>query len=319
MTRLTVLPLLLLLPADRVCAAVADTVLQQTLVALQQRLGQPEPLYASRLVAQVGERTGRAPAQVRRHLLDRLDDLADLADADPEAWSAVLALGGDQLSRRQAQRLVRQVIAGARDVLGHDGDYLVEAAVHWAAREARVPGAEAAAYVDRLVAHGLADTAPGWTPVPVGVVVSGWTEPYELGLEPLFAFFATREEGTVREAVRDLQRFLVPRLVRHLRQSPSVRFAVRDRDLTALVDPEYQLRLVVQGLRFAGTNADLLPCMDLSVDLVDRAAGATAWKADLSHCTQDHGSASVHELDPFYDEVAELVCARLDQYLQTPR
>lgn len=299
--------------------AVEDTVLQAALVLLGERLAGPDPVQTAAIVADVGRRTRRSPEQVRAHLRSRLEGFAALPDVDPEAWRAIVDLRATATSRRQAERFLRQVVAGSRDILADDGDYLVGTSVHWAARSARIPVDEATGYVRRLVAHGIVDTTAVWVPEPKGLVVSGWTERYEYSLDPLLKFFDTQNEDYVREAVRDVQRFVVPRLVGLLPASRGVRYAVRDRDATALIDPDYSVRVVVQSLRFAGTNADLLPCLDARVELVATATAQTAWTGAVSWCTQRQGSAHVHELDPFYDEVAQQLYARLDEYFETPK
>lgn len=317
MNRLSLLCLLLLAARVDGAGVVSDTLLQETLVRLDERLAGADPVRALRLVDDVAAATEHTPEQVRRHLLRRLDDLAGLAEADTAAWRAMLALRVESMSRRQAKRYLDRLQQIAGRVLRSEEEYLLGTGIRWAAREARVPEEEAETFARRLVAHGIVDTTTEWAPEPKGLMVSGWTEPYEFSLQPLRIFFDSDNDDFVREAVRDVQRFVVPRVVRRLPASRGVRYAVRDRNVTVLIEPDYDLRVRVLSLRFDGSNANLLPCMDLDLSLVDTQSERAEWQTTLSHCTQTHGSASTDELDAFYEEVADLIYARVDEHFES--
>jgi hypothetical protein len=317
MSRLFFLCLLLLAARAHGAGVVSDTLLQETLVRLDERLAGADPVRALRLVDDVAAATSRTPKQVRRHLLQRLEDLAGLAEADTAAWRGVLALRVESMSRRQAKRYLDRLQQIARRVLRSEEEYLLGTGIRWAAREARVPEEEAEIFARRLVAHGIVDTTTEWAPEPKGLMVSGWTEPYEFSLQPLRIFFDSDDDDFVREAVRDVQRFVVPRVVRRLPASRGVRYAVRDRNVTVLIEPDYDLRVRVLSLRFDGSNANLLPCMDVDLSLVNMQSERPDWQTTLSHCTQTHGSASTDELDAFYEELADLIYARVDEHFET--
>ncbi|MDA0334043.1 MAG: hypothetical protein O2782_02645 [bacterium] len=295
---------------------VQDTILQETLVLLDARLASADPVHTERLFADVAERTSRSRQQIRHHLLSRLDAFRDLANTDPVSWQAILDLRVETMSQRQTNRLLDKLTVWSRRVLRSDSDYLAGTGIRWAANEAHVPEDEGSTFVRHLVAHGVIDTTTEWVPPALGLVVSGWTDPYEFSLEPLYAFFAAPEEAYVREAVRDVQRFIVPRVVRRLPKSRGVLYAVRDREVTTLIDPEAELRLTVLGLRFGGTNADLLPCMDLSARLTTISSGAVTWQTTIAYCTESHGSATTNELDAFYEEVADIIYQRVDGHFE---
>jgi hypothetical protein len=296
---------------------VQDTVLQETLVLLDERLNGADPVHATHLFADVGERAARTPPQVREHLLLRLRDFDNLADTDTTAWKAALDLRARSMSKRQVERLLRELSDISERVLRDDSDYLVGTGIRWAAHEARVPEAEATLFTRHLVAHGVIDTTTEWIPEQRGLMVSGWTEPYESSLNPLYVFFDTDEEAYVREAMRDIQRFVVPRVVSRLPASRGVKYAVRDRNVTPLIDPEFNLRIRVLSMRFGGTNADLLPCMDVSVSLIATATEINTWQSTIAHCTVVNGSATTNELDNFYEEMADLIYERVDGYFET--
>lgn len=317
MTRLvTLFSLLWTIPAAA-AGVVQDTVLQETLVLLEERLSSPKPVHAARLLDDVGERTARTAEQVRQHLRQRLDEFSSLSETDSSAWKAVLDIRAPSMSRRQVQRLLRDVSAICGRILKGNSDYLVGTGIRWAAHEARVPESEAGDFVRDLIAHGVIDTTTEWIPRTRGLMVSGLTDPYEFNLDPLYSFFATDEESYVREAVRDVQRFLVPRVVRRLPASRGVKYAVRDRNVTPLIDPEFNLRVTVLSLRFGGSGGYLMPCMDVNTSLIDITSGGIAWQSTLSHCTKEHGSGTTNELDAFYEEIADLLYERVDGHFET--
>ena len=316
MTRLLFLCVLWAVPATA-AGVVQDSVLQETLTLLTARLADAGPVHAKQLFADVAETTSRSPQQVRHHLLTRLEDFRQFPDTDPDVWQAALNLRVETMSQRQAQRLLRELTGLARRVLHDDRDYLVGTGIRWAANEAHVPENEGGTFARRLIASGVIDTTTEWVPPAHGLVVSGWTEPFEVGLTALTAFFATDEEAYVREAVRDVQRFVVPRVVRRLPTSRGVQYAVRDRNVTNLIEPELDLRLTVMNLRFSGTNADLVPCMDVSARLTTIDQGVVTWQTTLSHCTRDHGSSTTSELDAFYEEIADIIYQRVDGHFET--
>lgn len=317
MTRILVLLSLLWSMPTLAVGVVQDTVLQETLVLLDVRLNGVDPVHATQLFDDVGQRTGRTATQVRQHLQARLQHVRQLQNTNPDSWRAILDLRAETMSRRQVQRLLREFTGLANRVLRGKDDYLLGTGVRWAANEARVPVEEAGTFARRLIAHGVIDTTTEWHPERRELMVSGWTEPFEVALAPLYAYFQTDEEVYVREAVRDVQRFIVPRVVRRLPASRGVKYAVRDRNVTPLIDPQLDLRLRVLGMHFGGTNADLMPCMDVSARLTRIATAVVVWETTLAHCTAQHGSASTNELDAFYEEISDLLYDRIDAYLET--
>lgn len=303
--------------SSHAAGVVTDTLLQETLVLLDERLNSPAPVHAVALLDDAADRSRASTGQLRGHLLQRLDEFSQLADTDSAAWRAVLDLRDESMSQRQARRLLRELVGLSRRVLESSDDYLLGTGIRWAGAEAHVPQDEASGFARRLVAHGIVDTTTEWAPEPKGLVVSGWTEQYEFSLDPLYVFFDTDNESFVTEAVRDIQRFVVPRAVRRLPSSRGVRYAVRDRNVTTLIDPDLELRITVVSLRFGGSNVDLKPCMDVQLELTRLADDATTWRSSIAHCTEENGSASVNELDNFYEEVADLIYDEVDTHFET--
>ena len=138
-------------------------------------------------------------------------------------------------------------------------------------------------------------------------LVVGHTNPFEAALDPLFLFFDTEDEAFVREQVREVQRFLVPALVRRLPELDAIRWAVRERESNALVIPDYQLRVGIDELRFVGSNLDLKPCIETTLEVTQWESQVRLMEESFSFCSEQYGSATSRELAPFWDEAADAI------------
>ncbi|MEE2658169.1 MAG: hypothetical protein VX733_06665 [Candidatus Latescibacterota bacterium] len=303
--------------ASATAAPTTDPVVQSALILLDERLQLPDPIHARRLFADVATETQRPVEEVRAHLRSIVDSLSEIPRSD-SLLSELRGLSPDELSARQMRRLLQELTRSAGQVLTVDEDYLLRLAIRHAASEARVPARDAYRFTQRLVEHGIIDTTSDWEPDPKGLVLFGRTTHYEYRLEPLLVFFNTQDETQVREAVRDVQRFIMPRLAFNLPDSRGIRFALRDRDRNALVIPDYELHVLVQELSFTGTNLDLRPCLEGVIELLEPDGGAIAFQSEFDHCSQQRDPVHQDNLDPFFDEIAKLIYDQLDEFFETP-
>ncbi len=154
-------------------------------------------------------------------------------------------------------------------------------------------------------------------PDAVGIVVAGWTNSYSFSMDPLYFFFDSRDDKLILEEVRDIQRFVVPRAVKVLPEARSVRYAVRKRNISALLLPDYLLLINIDELSFTGSNVDLRPCMETTLELTSNGAESPEWKHVFQFCTEKQGSRTTHRLSGFYDEVALEIRRRLAEYLES--
>ena len=111
----------------------------------------------------------------------------------------------------------------------------------------------------------------------------------------------------MREQVREVQRFLVPALVRRLPELDAIGWAVRERESNALVIPDYQLRVGIDELRFAGSNLDLKPCIETTLEVTQWESQVRLIEEPFSLCSEQYGSATSRELAPFWDEAADTI------------
>lgn len=284
-----------------------DPILLTTLRHIDQGLRSADPVRSRQLLKQIARETNLSQAVVETHLLERLQTLETLRQEGGQNWERLVEMG-DRLSRRQLSRLMDHLGRALRKIVTTSDDYLLDTSLRWAARGARVPPEEAMHFISRLVASQLTNDPLAPDAEPVGVVVNGWTEKYEFKLEPLLIYLGTDDENDAREAVRDIQRFIIPGVVRGLPIVPGVAWAFRQRDLTALVDPAFDIRVRVRTLRFSGLTTDLQPCIDVGITIIDTETTHAVQELDVDHCSV---AISEKRLAPFFNEVAEVIVDRL--------
>lgn len=309
--------LLLILAADsgaRVTPPM-DIFRRQALTVLRDALEHPPPQYWRASMRRLAVASGLREARVRQCLGALLDTLEQHRREDTPAWRQLVSIGGDEVPKHRAERFLRQLSASLRDMVADDGDYQMGHILRRASGAAGLYGDQGRDYLLGATAMGMGTPETvGPTRGAAGVIVSGHTSSFEVSLEPLYLFLRSRDQGLATEAVRDLQRFVVPAVVASLPERPAVLWAVRRREANVLLQPDYRLHLEVEGLRFTGTNVDLRPCMELGVELADT-SGTVLLQQSLDLCTEEHGSASTQSLEPFYREVAREVALLIDEFL----
>ena len=287
---------------------------QEALSALLSELQQDYPV-SSDLLGQLAS-AGRGNREALRDSLAKLLDAADRhREQKTDTWKGWLQLRG-QLSEREVDKLLRHLVVVARKIVDSDANFALDTSLGWAARKARVPLDQAQPFLLAVLsAEILRDDER--VPDAVGSVVAGWTNSYSFSMDPLYFFFDSRDDKLILEEVRDIQRFVVPRAVKVLPEARSVRYAVRKRNISALLLPDYLLLINIDELSFTGSNVDLRPCMETTLELTSNGAESPEWKHVFQFCTEKQGSRTTHRLSGFYDEVALEIRRRLAEYLES--
>ena len=289
------------------------------LSAFAEALKKDRPVYSTDLLAGLARARGEEEGETRRQLLSALDDVEAALERHrkdkTDVWKDVMALRGD-LSSKRAYKLLQSAAVGTRAMLQSPEPFVVAANVRQAARLARTERAAAHDYLVRALEMMARRGQEGGLAREYGLMVSGHTNRFKVNLDPLYLFFETQDEAFVTEEVREVQRFIVPRLVRQSHAQESVKYAVRKRERTALVRPEFHLVFGVDNLYFTGSNADLRPCIEASLQLLSLPGGEAAWEHGLKFCTQANGSENAEDLHPFYEEVAVETARLVDQQLK---
>lgn len=278
--------------------------------------------YSTAILQRLATQRGTDPQALRDQLLEALD-LFDEAlqqhkkDKTP-LWQDVMARRGE-LSSKRAYKLLEHTAAGVRTMLQSPDKYLIEFNVRQAARRAKLTEEEAVPFLlkslDLLASYGEDEG----TVRQYGLLVSGHTNRFEINKDPLYLFFNTQDEAFVLEEVREIQRFIIPRVVRQATDAPTVKYAVRLREKTALVRPEFHLVIGVDNLYFTGSNVDLRPCVEATLQLLRLPQEEAVATRQLQYCTEASGSKNAEDLHPFYDEVAAEAVRQLNEELSLQR
>ena len=281
---------------------------QVTMSVLTEELQQEMPAYSLEVLERIAVATGEDVSAVRRGLEALLDTLDGHRTGKTEVWQRLLALAGGQ----PVDRLLQNLIAAGRRMLASGDSYILSLSVEYAGRKAWVAPGEAGAFVLKALKSGMSDREERGERRTVGIIVSGRTERYTQNRAELFLFFDSDDEAFVLEQVREIHRFIVPKVVRRLIDSPRIQWAVRLRNRNELLEPDYDLMVAVDQLRFTGTNTNLRPCVEVTVRLSEAEGGPLVWARELEHCTIAH---SADELEGTYDEVADRIYEMVDGYL----
>ena len=294
-----------------------DAALRRILYAtLQEQLAQ-QASYSQDLLSRVAQGSGVPVEELRPQLQVLLDSLMAQREAETDAWEMLLLQGGPDIAPERADKLIAYLAKESRSVLANENNVLLEKRIKKVARKAQVPFFQSRDYILRALAWAVASSTPQEQGDPlIHFLVVGHTNPFEVALDPLFLFFDTEDEAFVREQVREVQRFLVPALVRRLPELEVVGWAVRKRESNALVIPDYRLRIGIDEFRFVGSNLDLKPCIETTLEVTQWESQVRLMGESFSFCSEQHGSATSRELAPFWDEVADAIGVHVVERLE---
>ena len=286
-------------------AATGEAAAQGALEALHQSLRSDRPTYTRAVLDQLYVQLEADGEAVRPLLLAAMDSLEQSADRGAEAWQQLLAKGGQHGGRRSVERFLRELLHLGRLAVEGDDNYVLQASIAYAARRSGLPEEQARAFLGSIVAeaYGRGQLAVDGQ---LGLVVTGRTATHGRDMEALYLFFGSRDEEVVTEKVREVHRFVVPRVVARLPRAESVKWAVRGRDLTPLLDPDLHLAVEVTQLRFEGVEGQAVPCLELEMELSRRGSGVAGQRLPLTVC--DTEPAAAHSLASLWELVARAVC-----------
>ena len=304
---------LLLLTCAQVRAE--DNLPHATLGLLRSELATQVPTYSHPFLGRLTAATGLPDTTLRTRLLELIETLDQQRKAKSETWVSLTGLGGTTVPSSSADRLLRNLIKEARNAVSHADNYLLDNGVRQATKKARLSDFQGRAYLLQSLDWALSSSIEEEETADFGVLVGGHTKRFEINKDPLFIFFNSDDEPFVMEQVREIQRFIVPALTRRLTHSNHIRWAVRQREANALLDPRYKILFGVENLTFTGSNRDLRPCIESTIQLLAMPDETLLHTEAFQHCSEKHGSASAHTLNPFYEEIADEVNQLLDVIL----
>jgi len=299
-----ILPLLLL---TLVQAQANDHLPRTILGLLRSELATQMPTYSHPFLDSLATATDLPDTTLRTRLGEFLDSLEQQRKKKSETWQSLTHLGGTTIPSSSADRLLRNLLKEARVALNGTDNYLLDNGIRQATKKARLADFQGRAYLLQALDWALTGSTEEKESNDFGVIVSGYTRRFEINKDPLFIFYNSDDEAFVMEQVREIQRFIIPALTHRLPDSNLIRWAIRQRESNALLDPRYKIVFRVENLTFTGSNRDLRPCIEATVELLGMPDETALHTEAFQHCTEKHGSANAYTLNPFYEEIADQV------------
>lgn len=285
-------------------------------IALYETFADAEPAHSNEFLERLSRESRVPEDELRPRLIALIDTLDQLRKNESATWKTLVLQGQPDIDEKRAGKLLRYLSQEGRKVLQGKGNYLLDSGINKAARKSKTPFFQSRTFILSSLDWALSDDIDDQKQKAVGILVGGQTNRFEVGIDPLFIFFNTQDEAFVREQVREVQRFIIPALVRRLPESERILWAVRERESNVLVQPDFHLIFGVDNFTFTGSNADLKPCVELSVELRAWESKALLLQEPFSFCSQTNGSANADELGPFWNEAADALREYIVQFME---
>ncbi len=285
-------------------------------IALYETFDDGDPAHSSEFLARLSRESGVSKEELPARLIALIDTLEKQRKNESTAWKTLALQGEPEVDAKRADKLLHYLCKESRKVLSSNNDHLLDSSIKKAARKSRVPFFQSRTFILNSLDWALSDNISNRKKEDIGLLVGGHTNRFEIGLDPLFIFFNTQDEAFVREQVREVQRFIIPALVRRLPESERILWAVRERESNVLVQPDFHLVFGVDNFNFSGSNMDLKPCVELRVELRAWENKALLLQEPFSFCSQENGSAKASELAPFWNETADALREHILEFLE---
>ena len=285
-------------------------------IALYETFDDGDPAHSAEFLARLSRESGVSKEELPARLIALIDTLEKQRKNESTAWKTLALQGEPEVDAKRADKLLHYLCKESRKVLSSNNDHLLDSSIKKAARKSRVPFFQSRTFILNSLDWALSDNISNRNKEDIGLLVGGHTNRFEIGLDPLFIFFNTQDEAFVREQVREVQRFIIPALVRRLPESERILWAVRERESNVLVQPDFHLVFGVDNFNFSGSNMDLKPCVELRVELRAWENKALLLQEPFSFCSQENGSAKASELAPFWNETADALREHILEFLE---
>ena len=308
--------LLLALPAAIWAEFDEERFRHDVFIALYETFDDGDPAHSAEFLARLSRESGVSKEELPARLIALIDTLEKQRKDESTTWKTLTLQGEPEVDAKRADKLLHYLCKQSRKVLSSNNDHLLDSSIKKAARKSRIPFFQSRTFILNSLDWALSDDIANRKKEAIGLLVGGHTNRFEIGLDPLFIFFNTQDEAFVREQVREVQRFIIPALVRRLPESERILWAVRERESNVLVQPDFHLVFGVDNFNFSGSNIDLKPCVELRVELRAWENKALLLQEPFSFCSQENGSANANELAPFWNETADALREHILEFLE---
>ena len=203
-------------------------------IALYETFDDGDPAHSTELLTRLSRESSVSQEELPARLIALIDTLEKERKDKSTTWKTLTLQGEPEIDAKRADKLLHYLGGEARKVLSSNNDHPLDSGIKKAARKSRVPFFQSRTFILKSLDWALSDDVTNRKKEAIGLLVGGHTNRFEVGLDPLFIFFNTQDEAFVREEVREVQRFIIPALVRRLPESERILWAVRERESNVL-------------------------------------------------------------------------------------
>lgn len=105
---------------------------------LQQRLRESSAISSDDLLQQMAQETGLSRSEISEGLLGLLDSLDYQRRRESEIWKGIIAVGGDEIPPKKADKFLQELFKSARDILQKNVNYSLQSVLEQSAKKVRI-------------------------------------------------------------------------------------------------------------------------------------------------------------------------------------
>ena len=293
---------------------------QVGLLILQQRLAQPEADYLESTLAQIARETLLPNSEVRSRLVRLLDSLEVQRKQQTGVWEKVIAVGGEGVSPKVADKFLTQLATETRKLLveqnRHGGDYELQALIKEAVRKAKLTPAQGTDLLLKALSLGSGSTMPKSAGIPdqIGLLVEVYNRLAKGSALPQETA-ADRAGDAAGQQSAALHRTLMPVLLQTLPASDRIKWAVDKPDSTP--PPDYLLSVTIDDLQDqrAGGQMKRLLTAELMLKSADGQKQVYRRPLKVDQYSSVQKADTPAQWDAFYQDFAQRIRTSLDEFL----
>lgn len=307
--------------------------------ALQQKLQGGSSFSSNDLLQQILQETGLSKPEINVRLLGLLDSLDHQRRQESEIWKNLIAVGGDEISPKKADRFLQELIKSARKTLQKSGNYSSQSILEQAAKKAKIVPFQANAFLLRILNAG-SDSDSSVTHSKrlldkVGLLVktrSTYRIVISDGPRMIFEKVLGKnpDDSLVKEKLSDFHKKALPFLIQELPKSDYVKWAVEEP--TSLLQPDYRFYVEISELLYppgAHVYIPYISALGFVVNVVLQSmdggkTGSYIYNQTLSitydfSVEEDERIRDLRLLDKCYEKIAQETAKALDAFLSEQR
>lgn len=324
--RISPLPLILLLglllgPGNPVRAQAPEQDLRNTaLSVLLASLSTPGSVFSQDLLGHISSASGLSVDSVQTAITVMLDSLNEQRHRKTTPWLALIGAGGQDVSTRKMDRLVRAWIDWGQKAAGGDNNFGLNQIIERSAARAKIPTHRARELLAAAAGMGLTGSAATGDTLPstFGLLVVGRSA-YRVDGSRFAGLLLSEDDINRQTRFRDLHGRLTAKLIETLPELKGLRWAI-DAPHPRL-EPDAILQVDISDLFTQRVRRNIILHGTVRIAL-STASGLRLFATDLDMAYDfwlepDDQIRNQRRLDGFLRKFSDAICAEVERYLTT--